>query len=46
MTCPACNGTLYLLGVLGSLAHLRCRCCGMDVNAPADELCDDEGGDE
>lgn len=27
--CPACSGPLNLLGTLGSLAHFRCRNCGM-----------------
>lgn len=30
-TCPACDGDdLYVLGVLGSITHYRCRACGMD----------------
>jgi len=43
MSCPAC-GSLYatLLGILGKLAHLRCRDCGMDYNCDASEIEDDE----
>ncbi len=39
MSCPAC-GSLYatLLGILGRLAHLRCRHCGIDYSIPAEEL--------
>jgi transcription elongation factor Elf1 len=39
LTCPACNADMpILLGVLGNIAHLRCRCCGIDYSAPADSL--------
>ncbi len=38
MYCPVCDGQLYLLGVLGNLAHLRCVCCGSQTTAPAEDL--------
>jgi hypothetical protein len=30
---PDCNGEAHLLGVLGRLAHYRCRACGIDSNS-------------
>lgn len=30
-TCPFCTGELCALGILGNLAHLTCRDCGVTV---------------
>jgi len=30
---PGCSGEALLLGILGSLAHYRCRDCGTDSNS-------------
>ena len=30
--CPACHGPSFPLGVLGNLAHYRCRNCGADYS--------------
>jgi hypothetical protein len=38
VTCAVCDGTLVLLGVLGDLAHLRCRCCGLEASVDAADL--------
>jgi transposase-like protein len=39
ITCPACNADMpVLLGILGPLAHLRCRHCGVDYSVPADMI--------
>lgn len=38
MQCHACSGPLCLLGVLGKLAHLVCRHCGLQWSVDADEL--------
>lgn len=32
--CAACAGDLELLGILGTLAWLRCRDCGLPQYAP------------
>ena len=32
--CPGCGGPGTPLGVLGNLAHFRCRNCGIDFNTP------------
>lgn len=32
MTCSACGGPGFLLGVLGRLRWFRCRNCGIDFN--------------
>ena len=29
--CPECGGPLFVLGVLGRVAHFRCRDCGIDT---------------
>lgn len=29
-TCPACRGSLTILGALGRTMHYRCRDCGLD----------------
>ena len=44
MKCRICNGLLALLGVLGTLAHFRCICCGASATADATtiEAPDDE----
>ena len=34
--CPGCYGTANLMGILGDLAHCRCRGCGMECNVPVD----------
>jgi hypothetical protein len=34
-SCPVCGGEGNFMGQLGSLAHYRCRQCGMDFSAPA-----------
>ena len=37
--CPACDcETHNLLGVLGSVAHLRCQNCGIDHSVPVSDL--------
>lgn len=38
--CCLCDGELNLLGKLGRLAHLRCRNCGIQCTAPAEEFPD------
>jgi hypothetical protein len=38
VTCAACDGPFVLLGVLGDLAHLRCRCCGLQASVDAADL--------
>jgi len=37
-----CGGILVFLGVLGNLAHYRCRDCGAEFSSQADEGEDDE----
>jgi transposase-like protein len=39
MNCPMCS-SIYatLLGILGKLAHLRCRHCGWTYAVSADEV--------
>lgn len=45
--CPQCGGEAILLGVLGNLAHLRCRDCGWDFSTPAVNLAlDPDQGDD
>ena len=37
--CPICDADMpILLGVLGDLAHLRCRDCGMDFNIDSEGM--------
>lgn len=43
LTCPVCDAdALYVLGVLGSTTHYRCRACGADGAAVGDEPGSDE----
>lgn len=35
--CIICGGELMLLGVVGSMRHYRCRCCGLDQIHAIDE---------
>lgn len=45
--CEACGGPLELLGVLGTIAHYRCRNCGLDARAlPAPEPDADENTEQ
>lgn len=37
MSCDYCGGPLTVLGWFGRLVRYRCRNCGMDQSAPADE---------
>ena len=32
MICEQCQGDLVILGVLGNLAHFRCRHCGAECS--------------
>ena len=43
--CPLCGGPLMLLGVLGSLAHVRCRNCGAQFSHAAAADWSDYGQD-
>lgn len=36
--CPMCHGEAGLLGVLGSVAHLRCRDCGWQYSIDAEDI--------
>tara|TARA_Y100000310_G_scaffold120524_1_gene119307 strand:+ start:122 stop:271 length:150 start_codon:yes stop_codon:yes gene_type:complete len=41
--CPICNGEEFsMLGILGKLAHLRCRACGADISIAAEQLSEEE----
>jgi hypothetical protein len=45
--CPQCGGPGTLMGVLGNLAHLRCRDCGWTFSIPAVNLAyDRDQGDD
>ena len=48
LDCDMCGGILWLLGVLGNLAHLSCRDCGAQSFMNYGELpgCYKEGDDE
>lgn len=45
-TCPTCEGNSMLLGVLGTLAHLRCLACGTTFHVDAEFILDVLRGDE
>jgi hypothetical protein len=38
MFCDFCGAVLMNLGILGNIAHLRCRGCGMNYSTNADGL--------
>lgn len=42
MQCSMCGGDLGLLGILGDLAHLRCRQCGWQESCLAEDLPQEE----
>jgi hypothetical protein len=46
LTCDACGGDLGLLGVLGNLAHFRCRDCGLDCSTTVIHYEPPEGWDD
>ena len=37
MNCDQCQGDMFILGVLGNMAHFRCRHCGADQAVELDE---------
>ena len=42
MECPACNCEHFIhLGTLGSIAYLRCRNCGIDIQTDVSALFDE-----
>ena len=36
--CKLCEGSLYLLGILGNLAWFRCRHCGVEFSENVEGL--------
>lgn len=45
--CPACNADLpVLLGILGNLAHFRCRYCGTDYSLPSEIIEEDNDAED
>lgn len=38
MRCPACNGAMKLIGILGVLRHMTCRMCGLSVHEPIPDV--------
>ena len=46
MECSICGGPLGLTGILGNLAHLQCRNCGMASSMDAKDFAAEADDDE
>jgi len=45
--CKLCEGSLYLLGILGNIAWFRCRHCGVEFSENVGDAIEweEEGGE-